>query len=887
MHRPSPVTRLATSFRHVLNRITGSRRRAKAAPMPVAGLRAEQLESRLMLSHGHPVLPDPVLPTAAGPAPLLLADDWYEENDFLLEAYHPGFGWEQTWLSEIDGFGVQADDDWYEIYVSPGYERLVVDLRFYDFDGDIDLAVFDAAGQLMAASESVTDDEWIDCVLPTSGTYYLAIYYGNAGNPYDLWWDDLVPPAADLSGANFDLAPEPLSAGQSFDLLFEVQNTGTADAPECFVSFFLSADPWFGDPEDVLLGSASLAELEAGGTTGALTTTLTLPDRGDPYWSGDGVYYVGMLVDSLDEVFEDDETNNSSTGLLLDYDDVALAGTSWRQFDWGVVDFLEDFGRATVRGDLYTLQPAGAGRLTIEAVFSHAAGDVDLALFDAGGNLLGTSTSYDDYERIDTVVGAAGDTYTLQVTGDNPRVDFRVTNLLLDEDNRLYVFGTAGDDTFEFIAGSPHEILVNGVFYPIDPAVTQWIAIAGALGEPGGEGSDRAVLTGSGGAETATLEPGLAQLAGDGYQVDVYDVVSVVVNGGGGHDVAQLFDSDGDDAFIARPGLATLTGDLFSLQAAGFAEVWADATAGGTDSARLYDSSADDLLTASPEGGAMSGPGYFAQATGFDTLLAIARYGGFDRAQLHDSPGDDTFVARSTYAKLRGDACYQFVKRFEQVEAYATGGGADRALLFGSAGSETFTATPEGSTLAGSGFAYSVFSFDVVYAFARGGGRDLAFLYDSPGDDVFVGRPRQGRLRGDGFNNCARFFDAVHAVGDAGGRDTAYFFDSPGNDTFVATPEVAKMVGNGYLNRARFFETVYARANAGGYDRAFLLDSALDDLLEAGSNWARLSSNNAELDFLYTVYAFEFVKARSTTGNDVRDLAPEADFLHPVGNWRP
>jgi len=118
-------------------------------------------------------------------------DDNYEPNNSIESAYDLTSD-EWTWLSTIDGYGVLADDDWYEIYVTSGEERVVVDLRFTHADGDIDLALVDASGTTLATSASTTDEEYIDFTVPASGKYYIKVYLysGNAGNTYDFWWDD-------------------------------------------------------------------------------------------------------------------------------------------------------------------------------------------------------------------------------------------------------------------------------------------------------------------------------------------------------------------------------------------------------------------------------------------------------------------------------------------------------------------------------------------------------------------------------------------------------------------------------------------------------------------------------------------------------------------------
>jgi len=140
------------------------------------------------------VEPDPPGPirVVVNPVP---ADDNYEPNNSLATAYDLSTR-EHTWLSDISGLGVQRDDDWYRIEVTPGYERVKVDCRFTHSQGDIDIALYDASGTVLASSTSTTDNEYIDHVVPASGAYYIRVFFGNDGNSYDLWWDDVQPPAA-------------------------------------------------------------------------------------------------------------------------------------------------------------------------------------------------------------------------------------------------------------------------------------------------------------------------------------------------------------------------------------------------------------------------------------------------------------------------------------------------------------------------------------------------------------------------------------------------------------------------------------------------------------------------------------------------------------------
>lgn len=120
--------------------------------------------------------------------PIGSTDDAYEENDSLATAWHAGFNWEGTWLSEIGGAGIQRDSDWYRIEVSPDRLNVTVDCTFTHAEGDIDLELTDGSGKVLALSHDIADNEYLSVRLPSSGVYYVHVFHGNTGNYYDLHW---------------------------------------------------------------------------------------------------------------------------------------------------------------------------------------------------------------------------------------------------------------------------------------------------------------------------------------------------------------------------------------------------------------------------------------------------------------------------------------------------------------------------------------------------------------------------------------------------------------------------------------------------------------------------------------------------------------------------
>ena len=130
----------------------------------------------------------------------------------------------------------------------------------------------------------------------------------------------------------------------------------------------------------------------------------------------------------------------------------------------------------------YTLTASRDGLLTVEALFSLAAGELSLEIFDTAGNHIATSSAVAAGERID-VVATAGQTFVVQITGTNADVDLRLTNLVHADGPAVHVYGTDADDSFSFVAGAMHELEVNGVGYEFDAQSVTEVEFFGGAGQ--------------------------------------------------------------------------------------------------------------------------------------------------------------------------------------------------------------------------------------------------------------------------------------------------------------------------------------------------------------------------------------------------------------------
>ncbi|MFX0004845.1 MAG: Loki-CTERM sorting domain-containing protein, partial [Candidatus Hermodarchaeota archaeon] len=115
-------------------------------------------------------------------------------NDYPEEAFFLANN-EQKWLSEIHGMAIQGSEDWYAIFITPGYQHLVVNVLFNHSYGNIDIALYQVWDKYninyITGNSSLDDNEHLEVYGLTPGPYVIQIYGDSWGNEYDLWWDDL------------------------------------------------------------------------------------------------------------------------------------------------------------------------------------------------------------------------------------------------------------------------------------------------------------------------------------------------------------------------------------------------------------------------------------------------------------------------------------------------------------------------------------------------------------------------------------------------------------------------------------------------------------------------------------------------------------------------
>ena len=372
--------------------------------------------------------------------------------------------------------------------------------------------------------------------------------------------------------------------------------------------------------------------------------------------------------------------------------------------------------------------------------------------------------------------------------------------------------------------GAWHWVEINGITTTYDPALVNEIHIDGL------SGIDRITIRGTEQNETAILQPGSVNLAGQTYELYGINIEKIDVTAGSGDDQVSMIGSDGSNRLYSYASCTLLLDSprTFCHRAIGFDTVMVDATTGGRNRAFLHGSSADDLFDAMPDHAILERSVGTSEATtviaaGFQSLYTYGMNGGTDEATLTGAGNVRNRLYSYANVSILTESrrsFYLYTKGFDTVTASSPSNHHTYAYLYDSRGADMLIAEPE--------FAYmdraepwsdtTAIGFTRVLAYSVLGGRDIAELIGSEeGGNYFRGRPEYASLtdRSRSFYQYARGFSSVTAIGSQTNpsSDRAYLYDSRGDDTFTGAGDTAIMEDTAksrYRNEALYFDFVYA-----------------------------------------------------------------------------
>jgi subtilisin family serine protease len=489
----------------------------------------------------------------------------------------------------------------------------------------------------------------------------------------------------------------------------------------------------------------------------------------------------------------------------------------------GVVDSLELNHQNLSGAQSYSFTASRNGIVTVQAL--GGTGNANVAIFNSAQQPI-ASIGGPSPGRAD-VNATAGEVFYVRVSGGASDGTLRITNLVSQSGSTLNVSGTAGNDSFQFVAGSGFQLTVDGTTYSYAAGTLHTINFSG------GGGNDSIKFTGGSGNESAVFSSAGLQLSGPNYQLRTSGFESITVVAGLGANNATLYGSTGGSTYISIPTAGVLQGLGYYYGAYGFQTIDVVAAAGGTNNAYFYDSPGNDVFTASASSAQMVGTGFSNHAVGFNSVSAWFNNGGQDVANLSDSMGNSTLVAAPHVASLTGAGYTITVNGFSQLQATASQG-TNHADLSGSAGNDTFVASPLSAELSGAGYDLRVRGFNDIQANALFGGHDVADLTGSAGNDTLLETPSATQLTGAGYSIVVKQFDRVQA-NSGGGYDVANLYDSATSDLLQAAGVAAELSGSDYELLANNFQQVNVYGVAGGTNTKHV--QAVDFALNTIGQW--------------------------------------------------
>jgi hypothetical protein len=396
--------------------------------------------------------------------------DRFEPNDSFATATNLGALGNRTEAGLSIHF--PANDDYYR-FTAATSGTFIADVLFSQQAGDIDVALYNANQTRLSYSDSRSNNERIVWSVAAGQTYYLHAYgYSGAMNPsYTLQLLVSQAPVADRFEPNdsFAAASDLGTVGSRTEASLSIHDSENDDYYRfsAAAAGTLTVDVQFSHAAgdiDIVLYDENQDFLDSSGSVGNSERILWSVSPGE-------VYYL--------QVYGYSGETNANYSLQLN---VAAAPPGDR------FEPNDNFSRATDLGslltrteadlsihfslnqDFYRFTPAVSGKLTADFLFSHAAGDIDVALLDANENRLASSTSGDDNERIEFSV-VAGRTYYLHAYGFDGDTNANYTLVA-----SMGVHGTPAGNVFYLKNSSDGAMLEVYNVYPPPPGAAPMLA---------------------------------------------------------------------------------------------------------------------------------------------------------------------------------------------------------------------------------------------------------------------------------------------------------------------------------------------------------------------------------------------------------------------------
>ena len=528
--------------------------------------------------------------------------------------------------SAIDVIVSNAGDDRIQVFLNDGTGQLLSGavLTTKDYPGPLALA-------------DINQDTYLDIIVACSNDDIVQVFLGAGDGSFTLWREThvgLYPTdvaVGDLNGdGRLDIVTANYDGNSASVLLQELDTTAPTSQ---FTS--VPAEAW-GIPVTL---SWSGNDQEGSGVAGYNVWYRKAGDAEYTLWLANTSQTSAAFATEPGYTYELVVTAYDVAGNLESIPDTPKATITLtvRPVDFLVINDL------TAGSTLYPIKTTQAGILTVLGSGLNPSAGQRIELYNASKELIATSTTQGNAERLDWTASQADQLFYVKVTGENVTTSLTLVNLVMIDGQHVTVSGTSGVNRLVVNATSK-ELAINGVTYAW-PEGDQIQIEAHGVG-----GNDWAQLYDSQGDDVFTAKRGESRLEGPGYQIVVYDYWAVHGYAvASGNDTAILFDTTGDEVVCGTSKFLRVRGDDFLLRAKSFSKASIESS-GGNDRLKLLGSDESETVSVTEEGIEFQSGTRIIQTNVFPEIL-ISGGGGDDIATV--DTGDDLVALDATPTRLR------------------------------------------------------------------------------------------------------------------------------------------------------------------------------------------------------------------------------------------
>ncbi|MEM9827505.1 MAG: pre-peptidase C-terminal domain-containing protein [Planctomycetota bacterium] len=351
------------------------------------------------------------LPTESGPAPdRLESNDTFETATELLASYR----------NQLLTIHSESDEDYFSFELpTVGNRQSNATIEFEHADGDLDLFLYDAGGNEIDRSFSVTDDEFISFEGLDAGEYFLRVngFLDATGN-YSI--DIQIPD--DGLGPDFFESNDTLATATtvSSDVFAQQDLSIHSETDRDYFSFEITPGTSGEVSIDFLheQGDIDLALLDASGNavrrSASVSDSESIPLNGLPagryfvdvygFLGATAAYDLLIQLERPDGLSPDRFETNESTA----------QPTSLRE--GGRLEGLSIHSTNDRDVFQFSLPSTGTNADSVAIDFSHSVGDLDLLVRNQSGSVVGQSYSVSDNEQV-SLAGLSAGVYFAEVYG--------------------------------------------------------------------------------------------------------------------------------------------------------------------------------------------------------------------------------------------------------------------------------------------------------------------------------------------------------------------------------------------------------------------------------------------------------------------------------------